>query len=169
MRNNEGKRRRPIHFGPAWSIVFLPLFFIAAGVSLPYSVVCNFFQRRREMRFQKAMECAGRVIPWGQVELELAKGDGTIVVERFSLKGPVRWWWTPENVFDLCPYPLADWSTMERDSSFEAARRWCLDRYSGPSGSALLIVGTRDERHSIVDGRKLFADHVRFLEVPPFL
>ena len=168
MRTKNRKQRRPIHLGKEWAIFFLPLVplaFIAAGLSIPYSFFRKHLVRRRELRFQESMELLGRVISWAALIKELDKGEGTLIVERFSLKGPIRWWWTTENLYEICPYPLADWLTMISDSDFQSARKWCSERYTGAGGRALLILATTEERRSISEGRGI-ADYVRWLEVP---
>lgn len=42
---------------------------------------------------------------------------GTAIVERYSFKGPVYLWWTPENVDEACPYPTVDWITLHEEST----------------------------------------------------
>ena len=168
MRSKDREKGSPILFGRVWSIVFLPLLFVAAGLSIPYSVLRSRLQRRRERRFQESMEHDGRVIPWAEFERELAKSEGTLIVERLSFKGPIRWWWTVENVYELSPYPLVDWLTLMGDSDFQSTRQWFGERYTAPGGQALLVIATKEEKRSISDGMGI-SNHVRWLEVPPSL
>jgi len=42
-----------------------------------------------------------------------------LIVERFSFKGPIRVWWTRDNLYKMCPFPMVDWLTMARDSAFD--------------------------------------------------
>jgi len=89
------------------------------------------------------------------------------VVERHSFKGPVRWWWTAENVYDLCPYPLVDWLTMSRDAGLRQGPEWCHNRYTNvDGGQRLLVLADSTQMRSICDGMT-FADGVRWVEVPP--
>jgi hypothetical protein len=46
------------------------------------------------------------------------------MVERFSLKGPIRMWWTEDNAFEVCPYSLGHWFTMAGGQSFDAVGGW---------------------------------------------
>jgi hypothetical protein len=39
---------------------------------------------------------------WSDFVRAVVENRGTFVEERYSLKGPDRWWWTEENVYDLC-------------------------------------------------------------------
>jgi len=109
----------------------------------------------------------GRTIPWNSFIAEVDARRGTLVVERFSFKGPVRWWWTSENVYDLCPYPLTDWLTMSRDSTFQRGAEWCHQRFTNvDEGKALLVVATPEQKVSLRNG-ETFTDAVRWVEVTP--
>ena len=105
-------RKPKAQFGPLWAVVFVPLLFVGAALSIPYSAIKNRRRTRQERRFASLMDLHGRTIPWNNFIAEVDARMGTLVVERFSFKGPVRRWWTSENVYDLCPYPLTDWLTM---------------------------------------------------------
>lgn len=74
---------------------------------------------------------------WADFIREIKDGQGTLIVERLSLKGPVRMWWTRENIYEVCPYPLVDWLTMTMDTSFDAVRDWCYNRHTSAWSSAL--------------------------------
>ena len=42
------------------------------------------------------------------------RNGGTCIEEKFSPKGPVRFWWTPENVHRESPHEIIDWFTMRK-------------------------------------------------------
>jgi len=46
---------------------------------------------------------------WFEFQRVADDACGTLIVERLSLKGPFRWWWTPENVYEVCPIPIVHW------------------------------------------------------------
>jgi len=123
---------------------------------------------RRERRFANTMKADGRLIEWERFMTEINAGHGTLIVERFSFKGPIRLWWTREDVYEVCPYPLVDWLTMARETSFDAVRDWCHSQYTSNTGSALLVDGSKEQWRTIRGSGPLsFRDGIRYLEVPP--
>jgi len=114
------------------------------------------------------MKVDGRIIEWGRFISEVNAGHGTLIVERFSFKGPIRLWWTREDVYEVCPYPLVDWLTMARETSFDAVRDWCHSKYTSNTGNALLVDGSKEQWRTIRGSMPLsFRDGIRYLEVPP--
>jgi hypothetical protein len=114
------------------------------------------------------MKADGRIIEWERFMREISAGHGTLIVERFSFKGPIRVWWTREDVYEVCPYPLVDWLTMARETSFDAVRDWCHKKYTSNTGSALLVDGSKEHWRTIRGSSPLlFRDGIRYLEVPP--
>jgi hypothetical protein len=159
---------KPIHFGPAWSVVFLPLLLVAGAISFPYALVRKEVTKRRERRFAEHMKVRGRMIDWPDFVRKVSAGDGTLIVERFSLKGPVRMWWTADDLYGSCPHPSVDWFTMQEDANFDAVREWCRARYTGAGGNALLVIGSREQWIAIFPKWPLeLGDKMRYLEVPP--
>ena len=67
---------------------------------------------------------------------------GTCIEERFSPKGPVRFWWTPENVYGESPYEIIDWFTMRKGGRAEPFIRWCRERYTNADGGSAVLVET---------------------------
>jgi hypothetical protein len=159
------KERTPKQFGSFWSILFLPMLFFAAAVSVPVGAVAQWRSARSERRFRSEMEVVGRTLDWQQFIQQLYSVNGTLIVERFSFKGPIRWWWTGENVFELCPSPLADWLSMSSDEKLRAGAEWCWTRFVGPNGEAKLVIFNRDQMRSIHDGLT-FREGIRWVEVP---
>jgi hypothetical protein len=74
-------------------------------------------------------------------EQVLQEGRGTVIVESHSLKGPFRWRWTGENLYELCPFPLVTWwETMPNDESYRPLAEWCRREYTNvDQGRALLV------------------------------
>ena len=114
------------------------------------------------------MKVQGRMMDWAHFIREINDSHGTLIVERFSLKGPIRMWWTRENVYEVCPHPLVDWLTMSNDKSFDAVRDWCHSQYTGGTSSALLVDGNKEQWHTVQGNAPLtFRDDIRYVEVPP--
>lgn len=94
--------------------------------------------------------------------------NGTMIIERFSFKGPVRMWWASENLYETSPRPLVDWITMAQDPAFDDVRNWFNTNYTGPAGQALLIRGTPEQWRTIRGNQPLtFREGIRYVEVPP--
>ena len=169
MSMKDGKRSP--RFGHAASLLFLPLvplMFVAAAVSIPYTKIRRVTMARREDRFMESTKLSGRVMSWSDFVRELDQGNGTLIVERFSFKGPIRLWWTADNVYERCPYPLVDWLTMAKDATFDPVRDWCRANYTGVTGEGRLLTATKDQWRTIRGEKPLgFREGVRFVEIPP--
>lgn len=111
--------KKPIKLGPVAGVLLLPLLLVGGVLSIPFTMVWGRVKSRRERRFANTMKADGRIIEWERFISELNAGHGTLIVERFSFKGPIRLWWTREDVYEVCPYPLVDWLTMTRETSFD--------------------------------------------------
>ncbi len=161
-------RKEPVKLGPLAGILLLPLLLVGGALSIPYTMVWRKVKSRREQRFANSMKAEGRIIDWEQFIPEINAGHGTLIVERFSFKGPIRMWWTSDDVYEFCPYPLVDWLTMSRETSFDAVRDWCHGRYTSKTGSALLVNCSKEQWRTIRGNDPFpFRDGIRYLEVPP--
>ncbi len=161
-------RKKPIKLGRVAGVLLLPLLLVGSVLSIPYTIVWRGVKSRRERRFANSMKADGRIIDWEHFIPEITAGHGTLIVERFSFKGPIRMWWTREDVYEACPYPLVDWLTMAREASFDAVRDWCHSKYTSNTGTALLVDGSKEQWRTIHGSSPLsFRDGIRYLEVPP--
>src|SRR5215472_1813282 len=161
-------RSKPIELGWVGGVVLLPLLLVGGVLSIPYTTIARRVRSRRERRFANCRKADGRTIDWVQFIRAINDGHGTLLVERFSFKGPIRKWWTADNVYAVCPYPLVDWFTMENETSFDTVRDWCHKRYTSNTGSAMLVNGSKEQWRTIRGkGPFSFQDGIRYLEVPP--
>lgn len=161
-------RNKPIELGPAAGVLLLPLLLVGGALSIPYAIIARRVISRRERRFTNSMRAVGRTVDWEHFIREIDAGHGTLIVERFSFKGPIRMWWTGDDVYELCPYPSADWLTMATETSFDALRDWCRNKYTSNTGSALLVGGSKEQWRMIRgNSPPSFRDGIRYLEVPP--
>lgn len=131
----------PREFGPAHAIWFVPALALGALLSIPVGLVLSAIVKRREHSFKNGMKVAGRVMNHRDFEQALQEGRGTLIIESHSLKGPFRWWWTGESVYDLCPHPLVTWfMSMPNDERYRPLAEWCRREYTnGIDGRALLV------------------------------
>ena len=161
-------RRKSLDLGVIGGLFLLPLLLVGGAVSIPYTIIRRKVVARRESRFAESMKLSGRVMDWTDFIRELEQGNGMLIIERFSFKGPIRLWWSSGNVYKTCPYPFVDWLTMARDTNFNSARDWCHKKYTGASGQAMLVTCTKDEWRTIRGNEPLgFRDGIQFLEIPP--
>jgi hypothetical protein len=161
-------RKRATELGRVAGVLLLPLLLIGGALSIPYTMIARRVKSRRERRFTHSMKVAGRTMDWAHFLREIDESHGTLILERFSFKGPIRIWWTEDNLYEVCPYPLVDWLTMASDMDFDAVRDWCHNRYTGALGSALLVDGNKQQWRTIRGDRPFtFRDGIRYLEVPP--
>jgi hypothetical protein len=140
------ERTGPPEIGLPWSLLFIPALIFLAGLSIPYAFVGSRIQRRRERSFCLEMKARDRVIEWPEFQRRIDKGHGTLIVEHHSLKGPMRWWWTPEDVYSLCPHLIVYWTMkMHNDESYRPLAEWCHLKYTSPvEGHAHLVAHIPD-------------------------
>ncbi len=86
-----------------------------------------------------------------------------ILEYRTPFKGPVRPWWTAEDVYARAPYPCVDRYHMWKDSSFRPFLDWLDREYLSPiEGRAFFVVSTAKQRQSFRAELK----NARSIEVP---
>jgi len=126
----------------ALGVLLVPVFAIVALLAIPYIFLLRWTRQHREHSFRMRMKSRGRLMTWSEF-LRLMRGEGgTCIEERFSPKGPVRFWWTPENVQGESPYPIIDWFTMRKGRQAEPFIRWCRERYTGAKAGKAVLVDT---------------------------
>jgi hypothetical protein len=133
-------RRRPREIRFPVSLVFIPVLLIAAGLSIPFSLIASSVIKKRERAFRGLMQRSGRIMDWSDFAHSAESNRGTLIEERYSLKGPVRWWWTSEDIYHECPHAIADWLTMSNDPSFRPTAEWFRKRYTSPDGGRAHLV-----------------------------
>ena len=157
--------------GAPWSLLLIPVLLLAGAVSVPISSVAARIRRRRERAFRERMLQCGRIMGWAEFQAAIAKNDGTLIEERYSFKGPVRWWWNADNVYEICPHPMVDWMAMLNNPTFRATTEWFHHQYTDPEkGRAFLVVtdrAVRDEIRAIRSELKSESGRVRWIEVAP--
>jgi hypothetical protein len=124
----------------ALGVLLVPVFALLALLAVPYIFVLRWTRKHHEHRFRMRMKSMGRLMPWTEFVRVMHGAGGTCIEERFSPKGPVRFWWTAENVYGESPYEIIDWFTMRKGRQAEPFIRWCRERYTGADcGKAVLV------------------------------
>jgi hypothetical protein len=108
----DGSERVRWWFWPYWLLcmVLSPLIFlvflIVAVVSIPVEFYHRLRQQRQEKQLRPRLAAAGRFMEWPEVEAKLRAGEGTLIVEHRSPKGPIREWWAENDLIAASPVPL---------------------------------------------------------------
>jgi hypothetical protein len=114
-------------------------------------------------RLRAAMRSAGRYLSWEEFAHRLNAGEGTLIRD-FTISGwpggYSRLWWTPDDVYSLCPFSWVDLQNEQELPEFWDAPDWCRKRYTAPKGTALLIAATTAQCKTLFEYErgKLFRD-----------
>lgn len=161
----DAPQRSPREFGSFLGcFFFMPLLLIGSVLFIPFGLGALAHQEWKEKRFSRRMKTLGRTIRYEDLEPAAESKGGTHIFEwRYKFKGPIRWWWTPDDVSALSPHPSADRFDMAEDSAFLPFIEWCFRQYTSPtSGKALYVIAThaQEETHR--------EKHEQCIEVPTF-
>ncbi|HYE05408.1 MAG TPA: hypothetical protein VEL07_07740 [Planctomycetota bacterium] len=75
---------------------FALLIGILVVVSIPISRLALRKIEREEAQFVSSMHDRGRSLPWSDAYARLSNGNGTLIYDSLSPKGPIRLWWSPQ-------------------------------------------------------------------------
>jgi hypothetical protein len=106
------------------------------------------------------MKAANRSVSWTEACSRVENGQGCLISDHLSMKGPVRLWWTSDDVAVITPYAcffeeFPD-SLEPLNSEFDM---WCRSRYTNAElGTALLVeLSSTTTRVAPVSRRKAFS------------
>jgi hypothetical protein len=174
MLDTEGMRDvRPFVaiLGAVLAILLIPLVVVVACVAIPYILVLGWARQHREHRFRMRMKSRGRLMPWAEFVRTMRASGGTCIEERFTAKGPVRFWWTSEDLPGESPYPIIDWFTMRKGRSSEPFIHWCRERYTAAAGGSAVLVDTglvaQRDIYALWSECRSHASLARWVEVAP--
>jgi hypothetical protein len=142
--------KRPREIDLPWSLLIIPGLLVLAGLAIPYALVAAPIQRVRERRFRSRMRALDRVMEWPDFRRAADEPLGTLIIERHSLKGPVRWWWTADNLYNACPFAVVNWlDGLWNDERYRPLAEWCHNLYTSPEAGVALLVDSvsRAEEH----------------------
>jgi hypothetical protein len=97
-----------------WEWLFIPIttpvvfvvLLVLAVISVPVELISRLRSRRHEKQLHRQFNESGRYMEWAAVEAKLITGEGTLIVEHHSPKGPIREWWTEDDLVTAAPVPL---------------------------------------------------------------
>lgn len=163
----EPPKKSPREFGSFLGcFFFMPLLLIGSALYIPFGLGTLARQEWREKRHVRRMKAQGRTVRFENLVHGAESKGGTHIFEwRYKYKGPIRWWWTPDDVPALSPHPLADRSDMEEDSAFLPFIEWCFRQYTSPtSGKALYVIATHAQEAAFREK----GEQLKCIEVPTF-
>jgi hypothetical protein len=128
--------------GTVMGAAMIPVLLAGACLAVPYTVGARWFRLHREHRLRLLMKSRGRLIPWSEFVRAMREQGGTCIEEKFSPKGPVRFWWTPEDVQSQSPHEIIDWFTMRKGRQHEPFVHWCRARYTNSENGIAVLVDT---------------------------
>src|SRR5579863_3427114 len=136
----ELKTKRRSSLNVLLELALIPVAVGVAAVAVPLAFVPRWLQKHREHTFRLKMKSSGRLITWQVFLNSMRNLGGTCIEEKFSPKGPVRFWWTPDDVPSQSPHEIIDWFTMRKGRRGDAFVHWCRERYTNAdTGSAVLV------------------------------
>jgi hypothetical protein len=152
-------------------LALIPVAIGVAAVAIPLSFVPRWLQKHREVSFRLLLKSRGRLITWQEFLHSMRDSGGTCIEEKFSPKGPIRFWWTQDNVYTESPHEIIDWFTMRKGRRGDAFVRWCRERYtSADTGAAVLVDATfvpRREIYALWAECRSQSGPARWVEVAP--
>lgn len=150
-RGNESTEKQPyIAAGAAMGMAMLPVLFVGACLAVPYTLGARWMRTHREHKLRLQMKSLGRLMTWAEFVKAMRERGGTCIEEKFSPKGPWRFWWTPDDVQSESPHEIIDWFTMRKGRQHELFVHWCRACYTNSeSGTAMMVDATRVSRREI--------------------
>jgi hypothetical protein len=134
------RKRLAAYSAPVLEVLVLPVLVAGAVLAVPFGFLTRWSREHREHSLRLRMKSRGRLITWAELLRAMREKGGTCIEERFSPKGPVRFWWTPDDVYRESPFAIIDWFTMRKGRAAEPFILWCRERYtSAEAGSAVLV------------------------------
>ena len=130
MKRSPDDRRGPREIPFPISLLFIPLLLVAYPLSIPVSRIMRIYHRRKERRFVQEMKRLGRVMGEQDLSAALQDGRGTLIEEWSGTKGPIRSWWTEDNITSIAPFRPTrrglDAVFGEENDEFSS---WCGEKY----------------------------------------
>jgi hypothetical protein len=159
------------YLGAVLGVLLIPVFAVAAVLAVPFVFVLKWVRQHREHSFRLRMKSRGRLMTWAEFLRTMRDSGGTCIEERFSPKGPVRFWWTAEDVHGESPYPIIDWFTMRKGRKAEPFIRWCRERYTGADAGRAVLIDTglvaKRDIYALWSECRGEASEARWVEVAP--
>ncbi len=129
-------------FYPIVFVITICFFVVASILAIPVRVISDIASLSTERKMKDRLIKSGRFVADDELKRHLDDGSGTLIVVHESPKGPIREWWTEDDVIGNAPLSLPDKfdDCLVDDLTVFAER--CLEKYVDPTeGSAVLTNG----------------------------
>lgn len=111
-----------------WEWLFLPILFVFGVlfcisfivISIPWTLIAIILMLRQRVKLVSRMKKAGRYVSWSIVKEALLESEGTLLVEHVSPNGPVRDWWTADDLITPLPSCVPSSCKISLDASDSA-------------------------------------------------
>ncbi len=157
--------------GAVTGIAMIPVLAVGACLAIPYTVGVRWLRLHGEHKLRLLMRSRGRLVTWPEFVRAMHETGGTCIEEKFTAKGPVRFWWTPEDVRRESPYEITSWFTMRKGRQHETFVRWCRSRYTSADDGCAVLVDTplvpRREIYTLWSECRSNAAKAQWIEVAP--
>jgi hypothetical protein len=151
-------------------VAMMPVLLVGAGLAVSSATVLRWKRKYEENSLRSMMKEQGRILTWAEFVERMHSSGGTCIEERYSPKGPVRFWWTGENVYSESPHRIIDWFTMQKGGPAAPFVNWCRQRYTGSEGMAALVdtrgIGKK-EIYALWSECRSLSGVARWVEVAP--
>jgi hypothetical protein len=130
-------------------LVGIPIAFLGTMISIPAMLVRKWHFQWNEARFGRRMRSMGRFLTDQEIHKAIAdRQNGTLIVEWLGSDGPVRYWWTEEDIATSSPYPCC----FDRFPNFwenppPPFYAWCRSRYMDPLKGSARVVEVAKKSH----------------------
>ena len=165
---NTATRKRRVEVGPVGSLLLMPFLLLAAVLYLPVAFAAGYIQNTKTRAFQSELKARGRVMNWSEFVRLFEEGSGTTILEKSSYASFGNLWWTPEDVYEICPHHPLDLVALN-DPAFLSFAEWFRERYTNPDTGKALLVGPspKGEFHALFSRLKSAESPERWIEVVP--
>jgi hypothetical protein len=155
----------------ALGMMLIPVLAAGACLAIPFHFVFRWKRQHEEHVFRMLMKSRGRLITWPDLVRAMHDDGGTCIEEKFSPKGPIRFWWTREDVRCESPHEIIDWFTMRKGFKGQQFVHWCRERYTSADGGSAVLVDTplvpKREIYALWSACRSEAKAARWVEVAP--
>ena len=112
------------------SPLFIPFILIGLLVSIPADLIGSFLRAKRERMLKRDLSEAGRFLQNDDLKARLESGSGTLIVVLHTPKGPVREWWTNDDIINTAPSPLPARIDDCKSHELKAYAKSCVEKYT---------------------------------------
>lgn len=152
-------------------VVMIPVVLVGACLAIPFTWGVHWLRLHREHKLRLLMRSRGRLMTWTEFARAMHDIGGTCIEEKFTARGPVRFWWTPEDVYEESPYEIIGWFTMRKGRQHAPFVHWCRARYTNPDNGSAMLVDTplvpRREIYALWSQCRSDAMKAQWIEVAP--